>query len=268
MIKEIIQYPTVESLEFGGTVRHFDETLLETIQDLKDTITENNMEALSAFQIGSHLAVFVIKQEDGSFLEIVNPVIFTKEGSVTPIETTAYFPGLSAKTKRYEKIKITYDDRTGKQQFLSAEGRLSILIQRKCDYLLGANFRIRLDKEEQKLFDAKLEYGTDAFNNNDCPTTFKRDSILAIIRYGIYVGVVGIIISFFLSPDMSATIKTVENYLVASLFVLVVIYFFYAQYEGKQYTNCSSCQLGNIAGTALIQSAKLFLLFLANTFIL
>jgi len=268
MIKEIIQYPTVESLEFGGKVRHFDETLLETIQDLKDTITENGLEALSAFQIGSHLAVFVIKQENGEFLEIINPIIITREGTVTPVETTAYFPGLSAKTKRYEKIKLTYEDRTGKQQFLTAQGNLSILIQRKSDYLLGANFRIRLDKEEQKLFDAKLEYGTDAFSNNDCPTTFKRDIILAIIRYGIYLGIIGIIISFFLSPEMTTTLKIIENYLIVSLFALVVVYFFYAQYEGKQYTNCSSCQLGNIVGTALIQSTKIFLLFLANTFIL
>ncbi|MEA2047568.1 MAG: peptide deformylase [Campylobacterota bacterium] len=268
MIKKIIQYPTVESLEFGGTVRHFDETLLETIQDLKDTITENNLEALSAFQIGSALAVFVIKQEDGSFLEIVNPVIITREGSITPIETTAYFPGLSAKTKRYEKIKITYEDKTGKQQFLTAEGNLAILIQRKCDYLLGSNFRIRLDKEEQKLFDAKLEYGTDAFNNNNCPTTFKRDILLTLIKYGVYVGILGIIVGLFLSPELIATLKTVENYLITSLFVLVLVYFFYAQYEGKKYTNCSSCQLGNIAGTALIQSVKLFLLFLANTFML
>jgi len=268
MIKEIIQYPTVESLEFGGTVRHFDETLLETIQDLKDTIIENQLEALSAFQIGSPLAVFVVKQNNGEFLEIINPIIITREGVVTPIETTAYFPGLSAKTKRYEKIKLTYEDRTGKQQFLTAQGNLSILIQRKSDYLLGSNFRIRLDKEEQKLFDAKLEYGTDAFKNNDCPTTFKRDSILAMIRYGIYLGIIGILISFFLSAEGVATLKIYENYLAALLVSFIVVYFFYAQYEGKQYTNCSSCQLGNITGTALIQSTKVLLLFLANYFIL
>lgn len=268
MIKEIIQYPTVESLEFGGTVRHFDETLLQTIQDLKDTITENNLKALSAFQIGSHLSVFVIKQDNGEFLEIINPIIITREGTVTPIETTAYFPGLSAKTKRYEKIKLMYEDRTGKQQFLTAEGNLSILIQRKTDYLLGSNFRIRLDKEEQKLFGAKLEYGTDVFNNNDCPTTFKRDTILAIIRYGLYLGILGIVVSFFLGSEETTSLKVYANYLIASLLVLIVVYFFYAQYEGKQYTNCSSCQLGNIAGTALIQSTKIFLLFLANYFIL
>ncbi len=268
MIKKIITYPTVESLEFGGTVRHFDENLLHTIQDLKDTIIANELEALSAFQIGSPLAVFVIQQDNGDFLEIVNPVIITREGSINPTETTAYFPALSATTKRYEKIKITYEDATGKQQFLDAQGKLAIQIQRKSDYLLGANFRIRMSQEEQKLFDAKLEYGTDAFKNNDCPTTFKRDTILRVIKYGLYAGIVGILISFFLSPAAVETLKSYENYLSLILLGTIVIYFFYAQYEGKQYTNCSSCQLGNIAGTAIIQGSKILLLFVANYFLL
>jgi len=41
MIQKMTQYPTVMSLEFGGPVRHFDNTLLEIIQDLKDTIEAN-----------------------------------------------------------------------------------------------------------------------------------------------------------------------------------------------------------------------------------
>ncbi|HHE05792.1 MAG TPA: peptide deformylase, partial [Epsilonproteobacteria bacterium] len=89
MIKEIITYPTVESLEFAGVVRHFDDTLLETIQDLKDTTVANDIAALSAFQIRSPLAVFVILLDNGEFLKINNPVIITREGNITPTETTA-----------------------------------------------------------------------------------------------------------------------------------------------------------------------------------
>ena len=268
MIKKIITYPTVESLEFGAQVRHFDDSLLQTIQDLKDTILENNLEALSAFQIGSPLAVFVILKEDNSFLEIINPIIIKREGSINPVETTAYFPGLSATTKRYEKIKITYEDTTGKQQFLEAEDKLAILIQRKSDYLLGSNFRIRMSTEEQDLFDAKLEYGTDAFKNNDCPTTFKRDNILRVIKYGLYLGVIGIVLSFFLSATNVNLLKSYEEYLSIALVVMLIVYFFYAQYEGKKYTNCSSCQLGNIIGTSAIQGVKIILLSLASYFIL
>ena len=268
MIKEIITYPTAESLEFGGTVRHFDAMLLETIQNLKETIVANNIEALSAFQIGSPLAVFVILQDDGEFLEIINPIIITREGNITPIETTAYFPGLSATTKRYEKIKLTYEDATGKQHFLEADGKLAIQIQRKSDYLLGSNFRIRMNKEEQVLFDAKLEYGINAFENNDCPTVFKRDIILRMIKFGLYLGIASIIIGLFASDELSNKIGRYENYLTSILIFMLVIYFFYAQYEGKQYTNCSSCQLGNIVGTFFIQGIRITFLVLASNFLL
>ncbi len=267
MIKKIIQYPTVMSLEFGGNVRHFDNTLLEIIQDLKDTITANNLNALAAFQIGSPLAVIVIKQDD-QFIEIINPVIIKRDGSVSPVESTAYFPALSAKTKRYEKIKLMYEDREGKQQFLTAEGELAITIQRKTDYLLGANFRIRMDEEEKKLFDAKLEFGTDNIDNNSCPTVFKKDKILHLIKYGFVAGILGLLISFFLNSEIILTLKTVENTLMLILLLLMIIYFFYAQYEGKKYKHCTSCQIGNIIGTLAILCVKLFLLFLANYFLL
>jgi len=195
-------------------------------------------------------------------------VIIKREGSVTPIESTAYFPGLTAKTKRYEKIKLMYEDREGKQQFLSAEGDLAITIQRKTDYLLGANFRIRMTEEEQKLFDSKLEFGTDDIDHNDCPTVFKRDKILHLIKYGFILGVIGLILSLFVDTNIADTIKIAENYLMLILLVLTIIYFLYAQHEGKQYKQCTSCQIGNIIGTIVIISVKLLLLFLANYFLL
>ena len=268
MIKEITQYPTVMSLEFGGNVRHFDDTLLELIQDLKDTIVANNLNALTAFQIGSPLAVMVLKQEDGEFLEIINPVIIKREGSITPVETTAYFPGLSGKTKRYEKIKLMYEDRNGNQQFLTVEGDLAITIQRKADYLLGANFRIRMNEDEKKLFDSKLEFGTDDIDHNDCPNVFKRDRILHLIKYGFIAGILGLLLSFFVSTETVTSIIAVENTLMLTILALIILYFFYAQYEGKKYKHCTSCQIGNIIGTIVILSMKLLLLFLANYFIL
>jgi len=67
MVKEIIKYPTTPSLEFGANVRHFDEKLLELIQDLKDTLTTNNLNALAAFQIGSPYAVIVLKRRRWQF---------------------------------------------------------------------------------------------------------------------------------------------------------------------------------------------------------
>jgi peptide deformylase len=141
MIKQIIQYPTMPSQAFDGVVRHYDEALHTLLQDLKDTIEANQLDGLAAYQIGSPFAVIIVKDEEDTLLEIVNPIIITKEGSLTPTESTAYYPNLTATTKRYEKIKLMYEDRNGKQHFLTAEGDLAIRIQRKTDRL-STRFRL------------------------------------------------------------------------------------------------------------------------------
>jgi len=268
MVKEIIQYPTTPSLEFGANVRHFNQELFDLIADLKDTIEANHLNALAAFQIGSPYAVIVVKKDNGEFLELINPRIIKREGTVHPIESTAYFPGLSAKTKRYEKIKVMYEDRDASQQFLEADGDLAITIQRKLDYVFGSNFRVRLDDNERKLFDSKLAFGTDAITDNGCPTTFKRDKILHVIKFIFVASLLALIGKFFLSQENLHVLKTAENYAMLSMLILTVIYFFYAQYEGKQYKNCSSCQIGNIIGVTGITLAKLLILFGANYFLL
>ncbi|WP_457746224.1 peptide deformylase [Sulfurimonas sp.] len=267
MVKEIITYPTTPSLEFGGNVRFFDEALRQLLDDIEDTMEANNLDALAAFQIGSPYSVMVIKRAN-EYLEIINPRIIKREGEVESVETTAYFPELSAKTKRYKKIKLMYEDPQGKQQFLEADGDLAITIQRKIDYLFGSNFRVRLSNEERKLFDAKLEFGTDAITDNGCPTVFKRDRILHTIRFILTVAFLALFSKFFLSNEAVVTLREYENYaMLASLF-LTIIYFFYAQYEGKQYKNCSSCQIGNIIGVTAITLTKLLALFIVNYFLL
>jgi peptide deformylase len=268
MIQEITKYPKTPSLEFAANVRNFDGELFALIQDLKDTINANSISALAAFQIGSPYSVIVLKQDNGEFLEIINPRIIKRDGSVEAIETTAYFPGLSAKTKRYDKIKLMYEDREGTQQFLDAEGDLSITIQRKIDYVFGSNFRVRLDENEREVFDAKLEHGTDSITNNGCPTVFKRDRILNGIKYLFALSLVAVFSKFFISDESVKVLATAENYSMLSILSLIIIYFFYAQYEGKQYKNCSSCQIGNIVGVSFIALVKLLVLFLANYFLL
>jgi len=266
MVKEITKYPQTPSINFGANVRNFDETLFSLIQDIKDTIEANDLQALSAFQIGSPYSVILIKQDD-DFLEFMNARVIKREGTVESTEKTAYFPNLSAKTKRYENIKLMYEDREGKQKFMDCEGELSITLQRKLDYNFGSNFRVRLSEEERKLFDAKLEFGTDAITKNDCPTVFKRDRILQLFKILLITGFVGLFISLFVSETTISTITTVENYILITLSALIVIYFFYAQYEGKQYKHCTSCQIGNIIGTTLILLFKLLLLFMGVYFI-
>jgi len=268
MIKQIIQYPTMPGQAFDGVVRHYDEALYTLLQDLKDTIAENNLEGLAAYQIGSPYTVIVIK-DGNDFLEIINPIIITKEGSVTPIEKTAYYPNLTAKTKRYEKIKLMYEGRKGKQHFLTAVGDLAILIQRKTDYLLGSDFRVRMNEEEKRLFDAKLESNSNHVTQESCPSSEPSSikNILRLITMTLIFGAICSLLGLFVSDSLLGTLHRIENYLMLFILLSIVVYVFVAKYEGKKYSHCTSCQIGNILGTAFIQSIRLSLLAVANYFV-
>ena len=152
-------------------------------------------------------------------------MIITREGELTPNESTAYYPDLSAKTKRYEKIKVMYEDREAKQQFLSAEGDLAALIQRKTDYLLGSDFRIRMTEEEKKLFDNKLEFGTDQLDFNDCPTVFKRDRILDN-KIWTYCRYYGLLLGSFFQIKLRTYINTIGTLSYASSWLYSLDLFF------------------------------------------
>ncbi len=264
MIRQITTYPTTPSLEFGANVRKFDKSLDELVQDLKDTIKANGLNALTAFQIGSSLNVIVIKQDKADFLELINPKMIKQSGTVTPIEMTAYFPGLSAKTKRYKEITIMYEDRNENQHFLDADGDFAITLQRKLDYMFGANFRVRLNKQETALLDSKLQYGTNAITNNGCPTVFKKDKLIHFFKYLFAITLIGAFAKFLLNKNLVHLLNVAENFSMIVLFILIIIYFFYAQYEAKQYKNCSSCQIGNIIGIVTISLIKLLVLVFVN----
>jgi len=269
MVKEIITYPTPPSVEYSTDVRVVNDEISSLIDDLKDTIEANSLDGLTAFQIGSMYNVIVVKKDDGSFLELINPRLFNTSGKVTTIERTAYFPGLSANVTRHEKISVVYEDREMNQHSLKADGKFAILLQRKIDFTFGSSFINKLSAEEKKNFENKLEFGIDVAISESCPTYFKRDYILKVINIVMIAMAILLAIALFVSEE--ATLGDMWSYqLYASYSVLglSVIYFFYAQYEGKQFTSCTSCQIGNIIGTTAIVLTKLTLIMVLSYFLI
>jgi len=260
MVQSVIQYPTPLSVEYATDVRVFDEKLFSLIEDLKDTIKENNLDGLAAYQIGSYFNVVVIKDEE-NFLEIINPRLISHSGSVMSEETTAYYPNASATIERFESVSIVYQDRYGEDKTLKASGDLAILLQRKIDYTFGATFIHKMSKGERKRFEGSLSSKTDIsqkeLQSDFCPRSFVRDKILLLSN--ILTGVIALIllVSFFFQDH--AELWRWQLYGAAGVIALDIFYFFYAQYEGKKYVSCGSCQLGNILGTVAVSLIRLFL---------
>lgn len=261
MVKEITTYPTPTGFNFGGSVAHFDDTLHSLITDLKDTMEANHLEGLSAFEIGSPLNVIVIKQQE-HFLEMINPIIFTKEGEIHPTETTAYYGNISAVTTRAKHIKLTYDDIEGKQQFMSASDDLAVVIQRTTDYLLGSTFIARLSNDEKKIFENKLKGFNESDARDACNLAPFSDKILLAIKYAIIVGLIGVIGAFF--DGLLPYVQLFEHYLMLTIALLIGSYFIRAIYEGKR---CGVCQLGNSVAVMVMKSIHLGGLYLLNSWL-
>ena len=101
--------------------------------------------------------MIVIKQR-GCIFRAYQSCHFHEEGELTPTETTAYYPGLTAVTKRAKNIKLMYEDIDGKQQFLTATDDLAVLIQRKNDYLTGFHISSSGSQlKRKKIFENKLK---------------------------------------------------------------------------------------------------------------
>ena len=267
MVKDIITYPTPPSVEYATDVRLFDENLFTLIDDLKDTINANKLNGLAAYQIGNYFNVVVIKQGD-EFLELINPRVINPIGKITTEETTAYFPGLSAKVPRYEKISVIYQDRESNQHSLKADGELSILLQRKVDYTFGSTFLNKLSKEEKKRFEKKLEFGSNIAIPESCPIVSYKDYLNKLSNIFLVMIALLLVSSFFISDE--TTLENIWDYQKYISYATVIngfIYLVYGYYEGKRYTSCTSCQIGNLIGTLVISFIKLTVLMILSYFI-
>jgi hypothetical protein len=153
-----------------------------------------------------------------------------------------------------------------KSQVIKAEGEYGILLQRKVDYTFGSSFINKLDPAEKAIFQKKLEFGSNAAQIETCPTTYKRDYLVKFINFLMITMILVLGASFF-TPD-AYDMWIYQTYIGSSILVLSIIYFFYAQYEGRDYISCSGCQIGNIIGTAAIILARTFAILGASYFLM
>jgi peptide deformylase len=268
MVRNIITYPDKTINIISPDQRVFDEELYTVIQDLKDTIDKNKVNALAAIQIAVPMSIIIVKQEDGSFLEIINPRIIGKKGSVDSTESTLYFPNVTQNVKRYEKIKLIYQDRDGNQHALNADGEFSLLLQRKIDYVFGGTLANRMKDKSRKEFEKELAAGGVQGSFESCPTVFKRDYVSSVLMKILFFIFVADIFSFFVSHESLVTIHKYAGYGIVIASILVIVYFFVGYYELKIEKSCSSCKMGLVSANTLYYALATIALASVSYFLL
>lgn len=156
MIKEIItDYDALSERSDEINTRKEGDAFRAIVLDLKDTLIDKNIPALSAIQIGIPKRVFTINFNKRR-KAFVNPFITNCEQFTFSRETSPCLPGREFIVPRYGKIQATYQDPLGKIQTANFVGASAFIFQQMVDSLEGILLSdIGLEIDES--FDAATE---------------------------------------------------------------------------------------------------------------
>lgn len=117
-----------------------DDKIKTLLNDLVDTMYENDGVGLAAPQVGILKRAVVIDVEDGNVYKMVNPKIIKKSGEQVGQEGCLSVPETKGIVKRPMNVTVEYTDENGKQVTLDAEGLLARAICHEVDHLEGILF--------------------------------------------------------------------------------------------------------------------------------
>ena len=167
--KEVIHYGRTLLRKKCEPVTDFGD-LDSLIDDMFDTMYEENGIGLAANQINVDLQLFVVDisdiEEEGESIHVfANPKIISSEGESWLNEGCLSVPNIRLDVKRPSIIHMEYQDRTGKKFTEKFDGLLATVIQHEVDHLNGNLIidrvpnvdKIGLKKELNSIKEASLD---------------------------------------------------------------------------------------------------------------
>lgn len=122
-------------------IERVDKKLRKLLDDMAETMYENDGVGLAAPQIGEAIQAVVIDcQDEAGLIELINPEITYREGSATDTEGCLSVPDIYGEVTRAAKVKVEFLNRRGKKKHLTATGLLARCIQHELDHLNGQLF--------------------------------------------------------------------------------------------------------------------------------
>lgn len=261
MTQPLLQYPDPRIRLISGNVRFFNDTLKQSVEDMIDTMKANDLEALSAIQIGLQQHIIVIKEGE-NYTPYINVQFIKQKGREVQTERSPYYEGISVDVQRYTSLGVIYEDMQGHSCSRDVEGDLARTFQHQLDYCYGSTFVDRVSKEVKERIDAHLEHGLvkDAkMPDAACPTRFYRDYFTAGIRWLIALSTLSLLGGFFLDDAGAQMLFNAQMSALALVLVFIIGYAIVAKWESEKYSACTSCQTGNAFGTILIALWKVMI---------
>lgn len=156
-LRNIITYPNPVLRKKAKPVTSFDEALKQLVSDMAETMYEAPGVGLAANQVGVLQQVVVIDASEGKnqLMALINPKIIYGEGCQSDEEGCLSVVDLSAKVKRFTKIKVKAQDVDGNETEFEAEDWFARVVQHELDHLNGILFIDHLSALKRALYKKK-----------------------------------------------------------------------------------------------------------------
>lgn len=121
-------------------VKKIDDNILELINDMIETMYEENGVGIAAPQVGSLKRIFIVdvsENEDDMPYIFINPEILELEGEQEDYEGCLSVPGKRGLVKRAKKVKVRAFDINMEEFILEAEDLFARAILHEYDHLEG-----------------------------------------------------------------------------------------------------------------------------------
>lgn len=125
----------------------FDERLHILLDDMAETMYENDGVGLAAPQVGIIRRAVVVDIGSG-LIELINPEILEASGEQTDIEGCLSVEDFVGEVTRPNYVKLKAQDRNGKEFTIEGRGFLARAFCHELDHLEGILFVNKVDKEK------------------------------------------------------------------------------------------------------------------------
>ncbi len=129
-------------------VSEIDDKIFTLLDDMRETMHENDGVGLAAVQVGILKRIFVI-EIDNDYYEFINPEIISFEGEQINQEACLSVPNDSGYVERPSKVTMKAIDRNGKEFTVTGEGFFAIAMCHEYDHLDGILYTDKLIDEDE-----------------------------------------------------------------------------------------------------------------------
>lgn len=136
-------------------VEKIDDRLMTLLDDMVETMYENDGIGLAAVQVGILKRAIVMDVGEGP-VKILNPRIIENEGEQIFTEGCLSVPTVNGDVIRPEKVKMEYMTIEGNMEIMEADGLKAVCLCHEIDHLNGVLFTDKIIKGT-KTEDAGLE---------------------------------------------------------------------------------------------------------------